>query len=329
MTTENQILDASYSSPPTYDANGIIIAGGTVNTYNGPTFDISGDNLEIDLLFLDKTVTMDVSGTIYNNIYQPLFTNYDAVAALDVDLVSFRKIFAVQSDSIDMTNLSNVNVNTIENVRFLVYDDKIDSFTPNLGLNSEVTTGSAELTDTNGVSLDQHVKKDFVRYLAYLLFNTPYATEIFLNLSELVQSVSDALDAAWEQCKVSLHDVSTSGSNANLVVDVSGNYLIDQLDGTDSYNICGEIYKQLVSRQPHRFENLNTLLVNSESDDLAGPNREQFYLPLIAGDKINIKVTIRPSDTQPLYGLTSSINPSKFLDGALKPKVYLIKMTLV
>jgi hypothetical protein len=322
----------------TVDASGNLIdASGnpSVATYTGADFTkVNGTAIEMSLLSFDKTVTIDTDGIIYHQIYTPAFKDYDAIADLDVSLVNFRKIFAFGSDSIDLQNIAGAFDPTrlidLENTRFYVYDDEIDGFQPSLGANAVVTNNAIEAGESGGV-FDQHAKKDFVRYLAWLLFNTPYATSLFLNEQELVTSVSNSLNSAWDQCRVDLHNISTSGTSADLTVDVSGNYMMD-VSGGNIKNICGELYRQLASRQPQRFADVKDLRVlhATEPDDIDEVNREQFYLPLIQNDTIDIKVTIHPHASQPLYGLSSTAAPAKFeTDGTLKHRTYLIRMRLV
>jgi hypothetical protein len=78
--------------------------------------------------------------------------------------------------------------------------------------------------------------------------------------------------------------------------------------------------------------NTNTLRVPAVGPD--GQGLAQFYLPLIENDIINIKITLNANSNQDTFGLTRDIRPSSFdPSGAsilkLKPKVYLVQMTLV
>jgi hypothetical protein len=178
---------------------------------------------------------------------------------------------------------------------------------------------------------------DFVRYLAYLLFNTPYAAELFVNEQELVQSADRALELAWDQCKAKLRYVATDASfNHNMEHDASGNYYylddsaLSDASGNGISNICGELYKQIVSNDPQRFNETNTLEVANEN--VNGLGGKQYYLPFILNDIITIRITLNAAPTQDLFNLTVLERPGAFKNGTgpeLKPKVYLIKMKLV
>lgn len=62
---------------------------------------------------------LDVSGILSKSVYDPSFTTYDAIANVDVSFVKFRNMFAVQSDSNELVDLS---YNTpLDNVHFIVY----------------------------------------------------------------------------------------------------------------------------------------------------------------------------------------------------------------
>lgn len=297
---------------------------------------ISSTPLNISLLGFDKSVFLDVSGILSKSAYDPRFTDYDAVVALDVSLVKFRNMFGVESDALLVEeDLSDPAL--LDNVHFIVYQDEIAEFVPNIGINGVVTSGSEELVSSLGAPMDQHARNDFVRHLANILFNTSYATELFINQELLVESAKVAFDAAWGQCKDNLEEISNTGKNLTdhpyMTYDASGSYYyLTDASNNSHYgvaNICGEIFKQIVSRDPERFMNTNTLRVPAVGSD--GQGLAQFYLPLIENDIINIKITLNANSNQDTFGLTyaqrsSSFNPADHT--ALKPKSYLVQMTL-
>ena len=297
--------------------------------------DVSGIPLNFTILDFDQHMFLDLSGVIYKSAYDPSFAAYDAISEVDVSLATFREIFAIESDSDSLMDLSYNTV--LDNVHFLVYHDKIDDFIPHIGSKSEVVAGTVQEKNSLGVSVNQHTKSDFVRYLAYLLFNTPYAAELFINEQELVESTSRALDLAWDECKTKLRYVATDASfNHNMNHDTSGNYwylddsVLSDASGNGISNICGELYKQIVSNDPQRFNETNTLEVaNANVNRLGG---KQYYLPFILNDIITIRITLNAAPTQDLFNLTVAERSGAFKNGTgpeLKPKVYLIKMKLV
>ena len=225
--------------------NSITVTDASLNLSS--TFDISYTPLNISLLEFDENVFLDVSGILSKSVYDPSFATYDAIASLDVSLVHFRNMFAIESDS-NFTDADLSNPALFDNVHFIVYQDLIDSFIPNIGKNSIVQSGSNQLNDSLNVPVDQHVHNDFVRYVANLLFNTPYATELFINQEQLVKSTKTSLDYAWEMCKSSLQNVSTTSKNAYMFYDASGNY--SYLNDALSSDYVSELYNQIVSNDP-------------------------------------------------------------------------------
>jgi len=308
----------------------------TLDASHNPTYlTVIGNPLNFTILDFDQRMFLDLSGVIYKSAYDPSFSAYDAISDVDVSLAHFREIFAIESDSDYLMDLSYNSV--LDNVHFIVYHDKINGFNPHIGSTSTVTAGTVQEKNSLGVPVNQHTKSDFIRYLAYLLFNTPYAAELFINEQELVVSAHDALDLAWEQCKAKLRYVATDASfNHNMKYDTSGNYhylddsLLSDASGNGISNICGELYKQIVSNDPQRFNETNTLEVANEN--VNGLGGKQYYLPFILNDIITIRITLNAAPTQDLFNLTVAERPGAFKNGTgpeLKPKVYLIKMKLV
>jgi hypothetical protein len=308
----------------------------TLDASNNPSYlNVIGNPLNFTILNFDQHMFLDLSGVIFKAAYDPSFTAYDAISEVDVSLAHFREMFAIESDSDYLMDLSYNSV--LDNVHFIVYHDKINGFNPHIGSKSEVIAGTVQEKSSLGGPIPQYTKMDFVRYLAYLLFNTPYAAELFVNEEELVESADRALELAWHECKVKLNYVSSTdpSGNHNLKRDVDGsyNYLDDSLlsdaSGNGISNICGELYKQIVSNDPQRFNETNTLEVaNANVNGLGG---KQYYLPFILNDIITIRITLNAAPSQDLFNLTVAERPTAFKNGTgpeLKPKVYLIKMKL-
>lgn len=274
--------------------------------------EITGNPLNFSLLDFDKNVFLDVSGILSKSVYDPSFATYDAIANIDVSLVHFRNMFAIESDSVTLTDLSNPAL--FDNVHFIVYQDLIDSFIPNIGTNSIVQSGSNQLNDSLNVPVDQHVHNDFVRYVANLLFNTPHATELFINQEQLVNSTKIALDYAWEMCKSSLQKVSTTSTNAYMFYDASGNY--HYLNDSLSSDYVSELYNQIVSTDPVLLnaemfydvsENFyyvsDTLPVDSSGNDLS-TTFNNLYNHLLLNNPELINTDIFCDDSGNLYYLS-------------------------
>lgn len=51
----------------------------------------TNNNVCITLLSFNKSVAIDTAGLIYNEIYNPQFTDYDAEVTTNIDLQTFKK----------------------------------------------------------------------------------------------------------------------------------------------------------------------------------------------------------------------------------------------
>ena len=158
-----------------------------------------------------------------------------------------------------------------------------------IGENAIVTNETAigKNTIVNSPYLNQCINHDYVRYLAKSLFNTSYATSLFLNRNNLIQSVGTSINIAWNDMHKLIQNISNKGLHPNLIGASGFKYFTDE--ETNAYNICRELYLQLISQQPQRFKNL----LNSTNSQ---------YLPIFAGDTISIRIIINPSINQPTFG---------------------------
>jgi hypothetical protein len=224
---------------------------------------------------------------------------------------------------------SYLNVDDISNdINYYVYSNKLGGFKPNFHLNTIVVNNAINPFGVRGGSIDQHIQKDFIRYLAQLLFNTSFATDLFTNEDELCDSVSNAIIQMWSSCIQDLQDISTTGASPLLKGNIGARYL-DETANTIN-NICKEMYSIIMSQSPKRFIQLPSLEITDTSLQIAGI--KQYYLPFIHGDEICIKITLNPNENQNLFGLSSNniYTPPKFdSEGKLLGRSYLIKMKLI
>lgn len=288
----------------------------------------NNSNICITLLRFNKTVSIDKAGLIYNEIYNPQFTGYDAEVTTNVDLLTFKKMFCFQSDYIDVNNANELDV------KYYVLKNRIVSFLPDFQNASITLNPIVQVTPNGGVLLssDQIIGKDFIRFLSSLLFNTPYGSDLFVNENELAESVIQALTQAWGSCATDLQNISNE-STAN-VLPMTGNtpakYLTNET--TSVLNICRELFLQLISKSPTRFTNMPNLEdTGSDIEDIREGNLKYYNLPFINGDCIKIQVKLNPAVNQDTFGLTP-LNSDKFETvnniSQLKGRTYLINMVL-
>ena len=130
-------------------------------------------NLLLD--YLDVSVELDVSGIIST---QPadISIEHDAVAEIDVDTNVIRGLFQFGFDGFDDTDTKNPT-------RFYVVNQNIPDLL-NVGSDSYMTEnaiGVSDIIGNNYTTTYQSIKYDFIRYLAYKLFNTHFAVDLFIN----------------------------------------------------------------------------------------------------------------------------------------------------
>jgi hypothetical protein len=280
---------------------------------------ISSSNIVLNLLQFDKTVSLDTNGIISYN-YDPSFNNYDATATIGIDLCKFREMFGISSSYV---NVDDIN----EDMQYYVYSNKIHRFNPSLDVNSIVVENPIDLLGVNNEIIDNHLSKDFIRYLAQLLFNTSRGTDLFINESALCNSVKSALSSAWNNCISDLQSISTNGTYQLLNGNANEYYLSD--DDKSIHNICRELYT-IMTKQPGRFTNFERLEITDPSVQIDG--KKQYYLPFQDGDTICIKINIHPCEHQDIFGLSRQgvYTPPKFDSlGNLLGRSYLIKMKLI
>jgi hypothetical protein len=306
-----------------YDAVSGEEIGGLTSPPSIPTTTVPGA-IQMTLLALNKLATIGQAGEV-SSAYNPSFDKWDAVAKCDVPLASFRNMFVIQSDGIDIDDISN------NDIRFYVDPSGIPV---NISLSSAiVNNGAVALIDALSMPIsgvDQIISKDYIRHLADLLFNTPYGADLFINESDLVTSVNTALTEIWTtSCVSDLENISRYGSHARLLGNTNHKYLIANTDaedatGSSKYNICRELFRMLLSRVPSRFTDLSANIVPSSQSTIIDPTAGHlYYLPLRAGDQVLMRVVLKPSATQ-----SSFQNATKDDEVRADTRAYIIALNL-
>jgi hypothetical protein len=285
------------------------------------------NGIVLNLLLFDKIVSLDECGLLYTEVYNPQFDAYDAIANVNVDLKTFSNMFCFETDHIDVNDVSGTDV------KYYVLSPKIQTFTPNLGSSIVGTNPIVSFASNGSTESDQLIGKDFTRYLASLLFNTPYGTDLFINETALVNSVNSALLTAWSYCMIDLQNVSNTSTNSDIsmVGNVPAKYLTNDFSGVQ--NICRELFLQLISKSPARFTNLPQIQVEDVNvvSIREASHLNYYYLPFVNNDIVQLRVKVYPCVHQPTFGL-STTDTTKFEtinnDTKLKGRTYLMNMIL-
>ena len=287
-----------------------------------PTVPPPVSGISMSLLQFDKMVVLSECGEIYESAYNPAFQQWDATAQCNVSLNAIKNIFAFQSDHFDVNDIS------ANDLRF--YVDSLNI--PNLDLSFNIVYSGAviDVNQTGGTlsGSDMLLQKDYVRHLAKKLFNTAYGVDLFINEEALSQSVTDALQSAWNQCITDLADISTIDGVLPCVGSANHKYLLnDSVDasGNSTFNICRELLRMMVSRTSSRFVNLPSLALNTADATRVDPDARNLYrLPFAVGDQLVMRVVIKPCHDQPSFQ-----GPVKDAEIQSDERAYLLHLNLV
>jgi len=254
-------------------------------------------NLDLVLTYLDKVCSLDSSAEVSDGLYEPSFT-YDAIAEYRTDVLLWKQIFQIQINDYILTDPQTNDVKYCLDSTGL---DLLRQFICAYPLGEKAIVTNDTAIGKNRILLspyaNQCIDHDYVRYLARSLFNTEYATSLFLNRQPLINSVGNAVNQAWSEMFNLLKNVSDSGNNMSLLGSTGFKYLTDATTTTD--NICRELYLQLISKMPERFQSLQNITTSQP-------------LPLLVGDTICVRVTINPSVSQQTFG-GPPIQPRKYI----------------
>ena len=235
-------------------------------------------------------------------------TDVSAVATYHIKRTVLRSVFQFHSDSADVNDVD-------------ASDTKYYVFMNNWPLDASLNPAHASMTTTpmlptaGDIMADKNlVKHDFVRYMAYKLFNTVYGVDLFSNENAVLNDISSKGRTAKDSIRTVLDNVSTTstvtGDHA-LATDASGNKYTTNAASTNT-NVCRELIRQIGSSAPSRF---NYGVSNGDGLDLSSNVYRQ--VPFLDGDSINFKLTITPHATQ--HNLTG--RPTAF-----EARVYKIRL---
>lgn len=262
-----------------------------------------------------SNVIMDICGQLYTEGITTLTS--DATAVFYAYTEDFQKVFkyAIDSDSFDF---SDNTLNFFTDMNNWPNDNSYP-FLKNSStamLDQPLSTGAISTYDANGsyAADSMLINDDFIRYLSYKLFNTPYGVELFVNLPTMLANINyicgtDISSNVGYNIFNVLNKVSTDASlnsvnpNPNLVLyHVDGETDIYSMTNSDtsSANICRELMLQLFTLAPTRFANV----VHTISPQSA---------PFVDGDTLSYLMTLNAAPNQHLLtGLTIPIPPRTY-----------------
>jgi hypothetical protein len=257
--------------------------------------------INFTLSALNQEFTLGVSGELAGAAAPAL--DVSAIAVYNVRLSDMLNTFKFQSDAFDVNDLATSDIQ---------YYVDTSAWPTNLKLNPahasltavatyNTTPGAILTTDADVVDTKNLVKHDFVRYLAFKLFNTAYGVDLFSNEEALLADLVSKGATAATNIKTALDSVNMTNA---LFGTASNKYSTDASDNTS--NFTRELMRQIAHYAPQRFAGIsNVSTVQS--------------VPLQENDTLNFKVTINPASGQHI--LTSRPDPFAY-------RTYQIKLIL-
>jgi len=251
-------------------------------------------SIAFSLPALNQSYTLDVCGNLLAAAPDAM-TDVSAVATYHIKKSVLRSVFKFYSDSADVNNVDASDTRYYVFMTNWPYDASLNPAHASMTSNPMLATGGEIASNKN------LVKHDFVRYLAYKLFNTVYGVDLFNNELELLNDISSKGRTKAADVITLLKNVSTSattGSQIHVDQTDSSNNRFTLNDASGNTNICRELMRQIAANAPARFNYGNS---DASGVDLSGnPYRE---VPIETGDSLNFKVSITPAVNQ--HNLTS------------------------
>jgi hypothetical protein len=226
----------------------------------------------------NTSVTMDISATVLKGVVD--MSDVDVISIMDISLSDALSVFKFQTDASDIDPDSSGNDITY-------YIDS--SVFPYLN----VSNASTHYTDLSNISVIQPLwgeydrtrsllKHEYIRFLAYKLFNTHHAVDLFSNELQLKNHI-------YQQGIQIYNSILFELDNANLMTN----------ENTTIHNIGRELMKQIKHFDIERIKCIeHTTLPQA--------------IPLKNNDTLIFNVTINPAENQHLLTNTTIIPPRTY-----------------
>ena len=237
----------------------------------------------------DSDITLTEMAILKGKIF--LLKGVDACAVYEMSVQLLRSMFLYETNA--EFHLSTIKYYTQSNPDFF--------FNPaNAQLNNPKSFGAIASADSNGLysSDKMTLKYDFVRYLSLKLFNTVNAVDLFVNLDELIDDITEKLNNAMKRnVKIIDQTDSIRGTHPALRTNTYKSTIFDHvldeyvttylkyMDDDCDRNICRELLHQLLKLDSSRFNNITN-------------TNTPRALPFESGDSINFKISVNPAPNQ-------------------------------
>jgi hypothetical protein len=236
-------------------------------------------SINFSLPALDATFQMTTTGSL-DAAYVPV-SSTDATAVFYVKLSDMAAVFKFQTDSSDMNDVA------ASDVKYYVFRKdwptalKLNPAHAMLDKNESI---NSLVSKTAYDSNKSFVKHDFVRYLAYKLFNTVHGVDLFNNETDLRENLAYYGEVTRCGIEAVMDTVSTTSASVSMSVDAAGYKYLTNSDSTNT-NICRELMRQIAAAAPTRFAGIT------------GSTAIQS-VPFVDNDSLNIKLTVSAATGQ-------------------------------
>ena len=268
--------------------------------------------INFTLSALDTSFNLDFSGIL--NAQAPATLTSHATAVYYVKTSDMKKVFKFETDAFDVNDFSN------QDLKYYIFRN---AFWPaNLNINPANSMMNKAESYSEFATLQTYdtsknlLKHDFLRYLAYRLFNTSLGVDLFSNETALIENISLKGQAVHTNIMTALNLVDASAGTATPAggSDLSGNkFYTNDLSGNT--NLCREIMKQIAFSNPSRF--VATVDGSGTMIDASSGLMIQS-VPFMNGDSLNFLLTINAAANQ--HTLTGV--------AAIPARIYNIKLVL-
>lgn len=214
-----------------------------------------------------------VTATLESNEFT--LGDHDATAILDVSISDISGVFKFISDSKELSDASETDL------KYFVEADRLKS----LNLGNVFTLYDVSENSMKETADDQTIPLDFIRYLAFQLFNSVEAVDLFDN--------EDAFKNHLEN-----EETDTTVPNINDVINDSGTDAAP-LNNDSEGNLTKKMLDQVVNFQKGRLQSLSPEEVG---------DKYHFTVPIEVGDALVFLLTVKPAtDQETVTGKTDPI----------------------
>lgn len=221
-------------------------------------------------------------------------STYDADAVFYVKLSDMLSVFKFRTSTVSSVSTASAIFDASSDIRYYVYRNcwpsalKINPVHAMLDRNESTgMLGAGDGGNTSSIFGGDKslVKHDFIRYIAYKLFNTIHGVDLLSNESDLLGNIEYYGEVARVGIMAVLDTVGALSADITMSLDGSGNRYLTNTN-TDNTNISRELLRQIALNVPERLTAL----------DASGG--VILSVPFVENDTLNIKVVVAPSPNQ-------------------------------